>query len=421
LTPNTVVISPALVRSDLVAVSADGSTYTFSSSSGPFGQLKPGKVLLLEGFDAAVVTRVQHSGAKLVVGTTPATLQDVVQSGNIDVSTPPDYSGAFGTDAAVGSVADVVPAGTAVSLARTDEVADRPALPDLSGHGWNYSGKDGTGKLSYSISLYGDSAGLHAYGGFCFSSDGSGNITGTCGGPVYLKGEVNGLVSFQTENAKLAILKGQPPKGSFSLSGLSFKLNVSYTAVRGEDSVIGAKLVKAFTIPFAFEMPVCPPPAFCAGIPLYTKVELSLLVDISFSSKNSTAQGGYTVIVAGSGSVLDQTGFKLIAGSAGGWHVSGKFNPGTSITPGAAAALVALQLKTALGIGIRGLNAMLYLAFISSFGQVTGSAVAGELCQNYYAAFTIKAGAEAQLWIFKIPLAAVTLWSKSENLTQPGC
>ena len=238
---------------------------------------------------------------------------------------------------------------------------------------------------------------------------------------MYLKGEVNGLVSFQTENAKLAILKGQPPKGSFSLSGLSFKLNVSYTAVRGEDSVIGAKLIKAFAIPFAFEMPVCPPPAFCAGIPLYTKVELSLLVDISFSSKNSTMKGGYTVIVAGSGSVLDQTGFKVIAGSAGGWHVSGKFNPGTSITPGAAAALVALQLKTALGIGIRGLNAMLYLAFISSFGQVTGSAVAAELCQNYYADFTIKAGAEAQLWIFKIPLVAVTLWSKSESMSQPGC
>jgi len=64
---------------------------------------------------------------------------------------------------------------------------------------------------------------------------------------------------------------------------------------------------------------------------------------------------------------------------------------------------------------------MLYLAFISSFGQVTGSAVAGELCQNYYADFTIKAGAEAQLWIFKVPLVALTLWSKSEKLTQPGC
>jgi hypothetical protein len=46
-TPNTVVVSPAQVRSSLVAVSADGSTYTFSSASGPLANLAPGKVLLL--------------------------------------------------------------------------------------------------------------------------------------------------------------------------------------------------------------------------------------------------------------------------------------------------------------------------------------------------------------------------------------
>ena len=61
-TPKTVVISPSQVSSSLSSVSADGSTYTFSKSSGPLGELAPGKVMLLEGFDAANVTGVQHVG-----------------------------------------------------------------------------------------------------------------------------------------------------------------------------------------------------------------------------------------------------------------------------------------------------------------------------------------------------------------------
>jgi hypothetical protein len=412
-TPNTIVVTPAQVRSSLVGVSADGSTYTFSSATGPLAKLAPGKVLLLEGFDAAQVTKVTRSGTGLVVTTVPASLPSLIQSGNIDVNTPPDFSGAFGSDVTSDAVASLVRPSLTGGAGRPGEV---PALA----HAWNYTGKDPTGDLTYSISLSGDSDGLHAYGGFCYSSDGTGNISGTCGGKLSLKGEINGLLSFQTEAAKIAILKGQPPKGSFSLSGFTAKLKLTYVAIRATGSQIGAKL-KPFNLPFSFEMPVCPPPAFCGGVPLYTKFEVSLLVTLGISSKNSTMQGGFTVVVAGAGSVVDQTGLKVIAGSAAGFHLSGQFNPGKSITLGASGAEVALQLKVSLGIGIRNLNAMFYLAFIAAIGQTTGSAVAGELCQNYYADFTIKGGIEAQLWIFKIPIAGVTLWSKSESDKQPGC
>jgi hypothetical protein len=415
LTPNTVVISPTLLRSSLVAVSPDGSTYTFSSASGPFAQLAPNKVILLEGFDAGVVTSVHHVAGKLVVATTPATLSQIIQSGTIVVDSPPDYAGAFGSDIDTTplSSADESPA---PSGGANPEILVDPAIA----HGWNYSGKDKTGDLTYSISLAGDSDGLHAYGGFCYSSDGSGSVSGTCGGPLSLLGSVNGLISFKTQTANIDVLKGQPPKGSFSLSGFTAQLKVSYVAKRETGSQIGGKL-KAEVLPFSFEMPVCPPPGFCAGIPLYTKFTVSLLVTLGISAKNSVMQGGFTVLVAGSGSVVDQTGFKVIAGSAAGFHLSGKFNPGTSITLGASGAEVALQLKLALGLGIRSLNAMFYLAFVAAIGQVTGSLVAGELCQNYYANFSINGGIEAQLWIFKVPLVSVTLWSKKESDTQPGC
>ncbi len=417
-TPNTVALTPAQVRSSLEGVSADGSTFTFSNAPAALSGLDKGKVLLLDGYDAAEVTSVQHVGGKLVVVTTPASLPQLIQSGNINVDTPPDYSGAFGTDVSSAPLAALAATGSSTSPLSKAAAMGRPGAVLEAAHGWNYNGKDPSGDLTYSISLSGDSDGLHAYGGFCFSSDASGSISGTCGGPLSLKGEVNGLITFNTENAKIAILKGQPPKGSFSLSGFTAKLQLTYVAKRETGSQIGAKL-KPFNLPFSFEMPVCPPPAFCGGVPLYTKVELSLLVTLGISSKNSVMQGGFTAIVAGSGSVVDQTGFKVIAGSAGGFHLSGKFNPGTSVTLGGSGAEVALQLKTSLGVGFRALNAMFYLAFIAAIGQTTGSAVAGQFCQNYYADFTMKGGIEAQLWIFHVPLVAVTLWSKSA--TDKGC
>jgi len=174
-------------------------------------------------------------------------------------------------------------------------------------------------------------------------------------------------------------------------------------------------------LPFSFEMPVCPPPAFCGGVPLYTKNELSLLLTLGISSKDAVIRGGFTMIVSGPGSVVDQSGFKVIAGSSSSFHLSGKFDPGTSVTLGASAVEVALQDKVSLGLGIKWLNAMFYIALIAAIGQVTGSEVASEFCQNFYASFTIKGGAEVQLWIFKVPLVSVTLWTKSEKMTQSPC
>jgi hypothetical protein len=435
-TPNTVAIAPSQVSSSLRSVSADGSTYTFSNSSGKLGDLAKGKVMLLEGFDAAVVTGVQHAGSSLVVSTAPAELSDIVQSGSIHVDAPPDYSDAFGTatsDASADSSASTTgwsptvgggPVGhseAVLGAPRLGAMGRPEAMPHaLAGHGWQYTGHDPTKKLTYSISLVASADGLQAYGGFCYSSDGSGNVSGTCGGPVSLSGQLNGTVSWANAVSVIDVTKGQPPKGNFSLSGLTFKLHVTYTALRKDGTQISAKL-PPFNLPFSFEMPVCPPPAFCGGVPLYTKNELSLLLTLGISSKDAVIRGGFTMLVSGPGSVVDQSGFKVLAGSSSSFHLSGQFDPGTSVTLGASAVEVALQDKVSLGLGIKWLNAMFYIALIAAIGQVTGSEVASEFCQNFYADFTIKGGAEVQLWIFKVPLVSVTLWTKSEKMTQSPC
>src|SRR5580658_9490977 len=50
MSPNVVVVSAATVAADLVSVSSDGSTFVFKSATGTLGQLKPGKVMLLQGY-----------------------------------------------------------------------------------------------------------------------------------------------------------------------------------------------------------------------------------------------------------------------------------------------------------------------------------------------------------------------------------
>lgn len=92
----TVVVSLATVEHDLVDVSRDGSTFTFSTDSAPLSSLAPGKVMLLEGVDVAKVTGVSHSDGHLVVTTTPATLTDVIKSGTIKVTAAPDFKHGFG-------------------------------------------------------------------------------------------------------------------------------------------------------------------------------------------------------------------------------------------------------------------------------------------------------------------------------------
>ncbi len=67
LTSKTIEVPSSLLKS----VSAGGSTYTFSSASGPLAKVAVGKVVLIEGQDAIVVTSVKNSGSQLVVGGAP--------------------------------------------------------------------------------------------------------------------------------------------------------------------------------------------------------------------------------------------------------------------------------------------------------------------------------------------------------------
>ena len=59
-------------------VSPDGSTYMFSSTTGPLAKLKTGGMMLLQGFAVRDVSRVSKKPPGLVVVTKPAAITDLV-------------------------------------------------------------------------------------------------------------------------------------------------------------------------------------------------------------------------------------------------------------------------------------------------------------------------------------------------------
>jgi hypothetical protein len=210
---------------------------------------------------------------------------------------------------------------------------------------------------------------------------------------------------------------GALKSGKFTIQGLSATLTVKYIAVRAVGAPVGAS-PPTFDIPFAYEMPVCP--ATCGGVPLYTKVQLNFFVKLGISAQNSTMGGGLQVALGGSGSV-STPGSVTVLGSGSGYHINGNFIPEPSITLGASAIEIGLQLKVGIGLGIRALNGLFYVSAIVSIGQVTGSAVAGMFCSKYLASFFITGNAEAQVFIFHFSSPAVTFYKKTASYTQPGC
>ena len=101
-TSKTVIISRSTVRTNLSGISAAG-VFKFKHVSGTLGQLKVGKVMLLQGSDALLVTKITHSHGQLLVATKPADLTDVISSGRITFSGAPNFAQAVASPIVVGT------------------------------------------------------------------------------------------------------------------------------------------------------------------------------------------------------------------------------------------------------------------------------------------------------------------------------
>jgi hypothetical protein len=398
LTSGTVVVDRSTVASNLTGVSP-GGTYTFSSASGALGALAPGKVMLLQGTDAALVTAVTHSGGHLVVQTSPVTIPEVIQSGNFSLNGPIDWRNAvpLGVDDGNSSGA-ATPSPSAAAPAASVSLGAAPVrLLGSTSTGLFVQGPIKGGLWSYRVGIFGNTSGINFQGTLCLRLTFKGSTCSNASGGVTGSVTFTGYLDFGDANYQMLVNNGSVAQGGFSVKSMDGHFHLQYEFSEGT-SANGNVNLPAFRIPFAWEKAIP-----LGDIPFYVKVRAAFIVDLGLSSKNSVLQGGVDYSLTGQGGVQQAgSGSSAAPGTTG--AVTGNIvGPSlTSISLAAAATVVAAQVKIGPGLGIKEVNAVYYFDVVTTVGQVTGSAVAGMLCSDYTVNISIGGGYEVSIGDSKI-------------------
>jgi hypothetical protein len=414
-TSKTVTVARSTVEHNLIGIAVNG-TFKFKRAAGALARLKPGKVMLLQGSDALLVTKLSRFGGKLLVSTKPAQLTDVISKGKISFSGTPDAHKAIlnrivtapSTHSATDFMAPMYPyVGS--------ERAFAAAGPALSAQG-------SSGLFGYSFTFTPSSPSrLDVSGTFCFIS---GSVCGN--GPSNgLSAEVNltGYVDAGEASGGITVNGGSVTNSSISLKSLAAHAHLTYTIARGEGTAENGD-------PPVFRVPIGIDYTIPGEIPIYLKLQTAILLKLGVSSKNAVIHGGVDVNTSGS-DTLTQNG-KSVSGSGSGDQVSGTIltqsdggvPPSESLAP--SGTVVAVQFpKLGVGLGFTSVNGIGYVDMVSSIGQTVGSALGGMFCSSYDVDITIGAGLEAQIGLGKLGLSVASpkkiLYEKKGQTHDPGC
>jgi hypothetical protein len=418
-TAKTVKVARSVVRRNLIGISADG-IFKFKHATGALSGLKRGKVMLLEGSDALLVTAISHSHGKLLVHTKHAGLTDVLSKGTISFSGAPNFRQATLSRlvepvSTTASAAFARPGYPYVGAAPRPEHASAAAAPAFSAQG-------SSSTYGYSITFTPTTpTRLDISGTLCylsFSVCGNGPATG-------LSAEINfsGYIDTGQASGGITLNGGAVTHTDISMKSLAEHAHITYTVARGDGSSSGGD-------PPVFHVPIGLDYTIPGEIPIYLKVQVGLLIKLGVSSKNATIHGGLDINTAGSDTIT-QSG-KTVTGSQTGDSITGNIltqgnggvPPSISLAP--SGVVVAVQLpKLGVGLGFTSANGIAYVDVISSIGQTVGSAIAGMLCSSYDVDVTIGAGLEAQVGLGKFGLSLASprklLYEKKGQTHDPGC
>lgn len=419
-TSKTIQVDRATVSRNLIGIAADG-TFKFRRAAGALARVKAGKVMLLQGSDALLVTGVAHSRGALLIHTKPAQLTDVISSGHITFSGAPNFR-----NAVLSKV--VVPA---ISTKASADFA-RPAYPYVGGPpgarvgvaaaGPAFSAQGSSGPFGYSLTFTPSSpTRLDVSGTLCFIS---GSVCGN--GPSNgLSAEVNlsGYIDAGDTSGGISVNGGAVTGSSISIKSLVAHAHITYTVARGDGSAAGGD-------PPVFRVPIGIDYTIPGEIPIYLKLQTALLLKLGVSSKNAVIHGGVDVNTTGSDTITQQG--KNVSGTESGDGVSGTIldqsdggvPPSESLAP--SGVVVAVQFpKLGVGLGYTSVNGIAYVDVVSSVGQTVGAAIAGMFCSSYDVDITIGAGLEAQVGLGKLGLSLAspkkTLYEKKAHTHDPGC
>jgi len=408
MAPGVVVVNAATVAANLVSVSSDGSTFVFKSPAGALSQLAAGKVMLLQGYTAAVVVSVTRSGSRLTVTTRPAALTNIFKTADISFSQPIDFSNVFG-DLSAGSLpsdpsSQVTPRHPQVAL----EGTAKPVLPAV---GLSYSGK-GPGDFSYGVSVYPSLSRLDWEVQGCV---GASFLSGkTCAGTstgLSMSATLSGYIAQASLSGDFDIANGRNVRSSFSFLSTG-GVSITYQIL---DPSKGTFKLPVLRIPMSFNVPFA-----VAGVPMLLKVSFALLVNVALSSKNSTVRGGEKLTYGGAEAVTESGASDSAASKI--LQIAGSFVTNkSSVTLSSAAVEVASQMKVGFGPGLAAANILGYGDVIVAIGQRTGSLVAGLPCSAFYLSVSGHAYMEVQVAIWKIASKPVTLFSKDYTDPRAEC
>jgi hypothetical protein len=423
-TSQTVKIPRTLVKHQLAGVSNQG-IFKFRHAAGPLAQLKPGKIMFLEGSDVLRVTKVTRKHGKLLVSTKPAGVPDLLTAGKVSFSGTPDAHQAF--------LSKLVEPGTTKMardfvrpgypyVGRPPYVARAAGTPPLT-----ISGSEG--EFGYSLGFTPVSGSrLNFDGTLCFG-DGSICAVGTSNG-IDMEVNFTGYIDLGNLSGGSSFNAGNfAGSTDFSVHNLNVHLHTVYAIGRGDGGTSKAD-PPVLHVPFGLDYTVP------GEIPFYIKLQVGLLVKLGVSSHKAAIHGGFDLNFGASNNSVKAIGNKDPAASGSGDQGDGQIlaqsNGGVPPSESAAASgvVVALQWpKLGFGLGVTDLNGIAYGELVNSIGQTVGSAFGGQLCSSFDWFRAFKMGMEAQIGLGKAGLTfdspPVTIWPSNPDtpvqLADPGC
>ncbi|HXY44275.1 MAG TPA: hypothetical protein VEH29_08810 [Acidimicrobiales bacterium] len=410
LSSNVVLVSAATVAANLVSVSTDGSTYVFRSSSGPLGQLKPGKVMLLQGYSVGVVTAVKKSKTSLTVTTTPASLTQIFKTADLSYSQEIDFAKTFAT-----LTPDTTDSATLRPAAASPNLAPLVKGPPDPKVALSFNGT-GPGDFTYGISVTPSASKLEwsltgCIGASFFPSKGT--CAGGTGSGLVIDASLSGYISRGDVSGELDIANGTNVRSQYTF--LSYgEVHFVYEILRGTSSKKDFKL-PVLRLPISFDIPFT-----ILGVPMLLKVQFALLMTVAVSAKNSVINGGAQFTYSGSEGATESGGSDSASPNAekvAGQFITDKGSP----TLSSAAVEVATQVKVGLGPGLSVASLLGYADVITALGQVTGSLVAGLPCSMFYLDVSGHAVLEAQIATLKVTSAVKQLFDKKYQDLKAEC
>ncbi len=384
LTKQSVVISASLAKQSLTSISANGSTFTFSSRTGDIAHLKSGSVMLVSGIAVRKVKSVAKKAKGLIVQTTPAGLGDLIYQGQLSWNSPVNYKSAL--------------------LTSESAAIERRSLRPLGEtSGLTIKGKAGGYEYSMKFNLKGKDVEVEVE----LSREEPINVSATVTGT---------LDNFNTKGS-IDVTKGKVTSAAVSDRGLSGSFTLGYEAKPASSLGTGGALI---SLPGEMRIPV-----IVGGIPFYIGIGVSYYVGIGFSGKSQKLTGSYTLKYDGS------SGFSFSKQGAtsptGAITELGKIllNKTDAVLNGPISLILGAQMpRLEFGLGVKGASVGAYTNLVASTAVKIGGQQGGGTggCDAREMEIEATTGADAQVFGLKIGTSPYTLFDKTYQLAYPaGC